>query len=71
MDALDLDQVTAACEDVDAVYYLIHGMGGDDFAETDRKAAINVAEGLRSHRADRIVYLSGLVSSSHLPLVIV
>ncbi len=61
MDALDPDQVTAACEGMDAVYYLIHGMSGDDFAETDRKAATNLAEGARTHGVDRIVYLSGLV----------
>ena len=61
MDALDEDQVRAACEGVDAIYYLIHGMGGDDFAETDRKAATNLAEGARAHGIARIVYLSGLV----------
>ena len=61
MDALDPDQVIAACEGMDAVYYLIHGMSGDDFAEADRKAATNFAEGARTHDVDRIVYLSGLV----------
>lgn len=61
MDALDHDQVASACEGVDAVYYLIHGMGGNDFAETDRKAATNFADGVRAHGVDRIVYLSGLV----------
>ncbi len=61
MDALDADQVRTACEGVDAVYYLIHGMGGDDFAETDRKAATNFAEAVRTHGIERVVYLSGLV----------
>ncbi len=61
MDALDPDQVTAACEGVGAAYYLIHGMGGNDFAETDRQAAANLAAGVRAHHIDRIVYLSGLV----------
>ena len=61
MDALDPHQVAAACEGVDAVYYLIHGMGGDDFVETDRKAATNLADGVRAHGVDRIVYLSGVV----------
>lgn len=61
MDALDTGQVAEACDGVDAVYYLIHGMGGDDFAETDRKAASNFAEATRSHGIGRIVYLSGLV----------
>ncbi len=61
MDALDPDQVTAACEGMDAVYYLIHGMSGDDFAEADRKAATNFVEGARTHGVDRIVYLSGVI----------
>ncbi len=61
MDALDAGQVTAACEGVDAVVYLIHGMGGEDFAETDRRAATHVADGVRTQGVDRIVYLSGLV----------
>lgn len=61
MDALDADQVAAACEGVDAVYYLIHGMGGDDFAETDRKAATHLADGVRAHGVERVVYLSGVV----------
>ncbi len=61
MDALDSDQVMAACEDVDAIYYLIHGMSGDDFAANDRKAAANVAEAARAHGVDRVIYLSGLV----------
>ena len=61
MDALDPDQVTAACEGMDAVYYLIHGMGGDDFVETDRLAATHLAAGVRTHGVERIIYLSGLV----------
>lgn len=62
MDALDADQVAAACKGVDAVYYLIHGMGGgDDFVETDRTAATHFADGVRSHGVERVVYLSGVV----------
>jgi uncharacterized protein YbjT (DUF2867 family) len=61
MDVLDADQVAAACDGMDAVYYLIHGMGGDEFAQTDREAAINIAHGVRAHGVDRVVYLSGIV----------
>ncbi len=61
MDALDPDQVAAACAGMDAVYYLIHGMGGDDFVETDRRAAGNLADAVRAHRVGRVVYLSGVV----------
>lgn len=61
MDALDAGQVADACQGVDAVYYLIHGMGGDDFAETDHRAASHLAEGVRRHGVGRVVYLSGIV----------
>ena len=61
MDALDHSQVESACEGVDAVYYLIHGMGGDNFAETDRNAALNLADGVRAQGVARVVYLSGMV----------
>ena len=61
MDALDAAQVAAACAGVDAVYYLIHGMGGDDFVETDRAAATHLADAVRTHDVARVVYLSGVV----------
>ncbi len=61
MDALDGDEVSSACEGVDAVYYLIHGMGSSDFVEADRRAAANFAAGVRHHDVDRVVYLSGIV----------
>ncbi|CAM3658658.1 NAD(P)H-binding protein [Nocardioides zeicaulis] len=61
MDALDADDVHAACAGVDAIVYLIHGMGGEDFAETDRRAATHFADAIRAHGIDRVVYLSGMV----------
>ncbi|QBX57405.1 NAD-dependent epimerase/dehydratase family protein [Nocardioides seonyuensis] len=61
MDVLDPEQVAEACEGIDAVYYLIHGMGGDDFARTDRQAAHNLADAVRAQGVDRVVYLSGIV----------
>lgn len=53
--------VEAACAGVDAVYYLVHGMGGLDFAETDRAAARNLTRAVRRAGVTRVVYLSGLV----------
>ncbi|KGN41596.1 NAD(P)H-binding protein [Knoellia aerolata] len=61
MDALDADQVSSACAGVHAIYYLIHGMGGEDFAAADRAAATHVAEAVRAHGVERVVYLSGIV----------
>jgi uncharacterized protein YbjT (DUF2867 family) len=50
----------AACRDVDAVVYLVHSMGGPDFAERDRQAACVVAAAARQAGVRRIVYLGGL-----------
>lgn len=61
MDILEAEDVRAAVEGVDAVYYLIHGMGGEDFVETDRKAAGLMADAVRHHQVPRVVYLSGIV----------
>lgn len=62
MDVTDPQQVDAAVRGVDAVYYLIHGMGGGkDFVRTDRLAAKSVARAVTSHNVERVVYLSGIV----------
>ena len=61
MDVLDPEQVGAAVDGVDAVYYLVHGMGGDDFAETDRKAAEAMRDAVSARGVERVVYLSGII----------
>lgn len=61
MDVLVSDQVSRAVAGVDAAYYLIHGLGGDDFVEKDRTAAGNMAAALTEHGVGRAVYLSGIV----------
>lgn len=61
MDVQDADDVLAACDGVEAVYYLIHGMGGEDFAAKDRRAAEHVARAVAEQGVGRVVYLSGLV----------
>src|SRR5690349_20724602 len=43
MNVLEAETVDAALEHVDAVFYLIHGMSGDDFAVRDRESAENMA----------------------------
>jgi uncharacterized protein YbjT (DUF2867 family) len=53
----------AACRDVDAVVYLVHSMGGPDFAERDRAAASVLAAAARGAGVRRIVYLGGLQPS--------
>ena len=61
MDIGDAGQVDAAVEGMDAVYYLVHGMGGEDFVDKDREAAQNVARAVERHGTARVVYLSGIV----------
>jgi uncharacterized protein YbjT (DUF2867 family) len=61
MDVLDRASARAAMADADALYYLIHGLGGDDFATTDREGAYSAAHAAVRAGVSRIVYLGGLV----------
>ncbi len=72
-DALDRDDVLAACDGVELVYYLVHSIGGDgDFAASDRLAAEHLADAAAEAGVGRIIYLGGLrppedeVASEHL-----
>ncbi|GAA1514747.1 uncharacterized protein YbjT (DUF2867 family) [Agromyces terreus] len=57
----DAASVEAATAGVDAVYYLVHSMGGrGDFASTERAIAANVAKAAAAQGVGRIVYLGGL-----------
>ncbi len=68
MDVLDPHQVHAALPGVDAVVYLVHALGGADFAVRDRIGARTVAAAADEARVERIVYLSGLVPPGDGPL---
>ncbi|MBO1330180.1 SDR family oxidoreductase [Streptomyces sp. VRA16 Mangrove soil] len=60
-DVLDPPSVEAALQGVDVAYYLVHGMGsGDDFEETDRRAAHTFARAAAQAGVGRLVYLGGL-----------
>jgi uncharacterized protein YbjT (DUF2867 family) len=60
-DVLEPDTLGPAFEGVDAVYYLIHSMGGgDEFVERDRRAAANARDAADAAGVGRIVYLGGL-----------
>lgn len=60
-DVLDTEQLTRAMQGVDAVVYLVHGMGGEDFEAVDREAALRVRTIVAEAGVPRIVYLSGIV----------
>ncbi len=61
MDVRDADTVDAAVEGVDAVFYLIHGLTGVDFAARDREWAETMAYAVAGAGVRTVVYLSGLV----------
>jgi len=57
-------------EGCDVVYYLVHSLGRDDFRETDRRCAHNVAAAAAAAGCRRIIYLGGVAprgrASEHL-----
>jgi uncharacterized protein YbjT (DUF2867 family) len=59
-DVLDAPAVAWALEGVEAAYYLIHSMGGEDFAARDREAARIFGAAAREAGVKRIIYLGGL-----------
>jgi uncharacterized protein YbjT (DUF2867 family) len=60
-DVTDAESVARAMRGVDVGYYLVHALGtGDDFEETDRRAARIFGEQARAAGVGRLVYLGGL-----------
>ena len=60
-DLLDTDQVKAAVDGMDVLYYLVHAMGaGKDFEVQESLAASIVANAAADAGLSRIVYLGGL-----------
>jgi uncharacterized protein YbjT (DUF2867 family) len=60
-DVTDADSVAKALSGIDVAYYLVHALGtGDDFEDTDRRAARTFGEQARAAGVRRIVYLGGL-----------
>ena len=61
LDVRDRSSAVAACEGADALYYLVHGLGGHDFATADREGAYAAAHAAVRSRVERVVYLGGLM----------
>ena len=60
-DLTDAETLDAAFAGVDVVYHLVHAMGtAADFADAERRGAVNVAAAARRAGVGRIVYLGGL-----------
>ncbi|MGB7738277.1 MAG: NAD(P)H-binding protein, partial [Steroidobacteraceae bacterium] len=61
-DALQPETLTAALQDVDVAYYLVHSMAaGRGFGALDREAARNFGAAAAAAGVRRIVYLGGLI----------
>lgn len=62
LDVLQPSTLTSALgDDTDAIIYLVHGMGGQDFERTDRAAAENTHAAASRAGVHRVVYVSGLI----------
>ncbi|MGW1871570.1 SDR family oxidoreductase [Streptomyces mauvecolor] len=67
-DVQDAASVTAALQDIDVAYYLVHGLGtGRGFEETDRCGAQTFADAADAAGTLRIVYLGGLTPAGVRP----
>ncbi|MDN6601024.1 MAG: SDR family oxidoreductase [Corynebacterium flavescens] len=61
-DLSSYEDIAAAVEDVDVVFYLVHSMGKvKDFEKEEKRIAENVARAASEAGVGRIVYLSGLI----------
>jgi uncharacterized protein YbjT (DUF2867 family) len=64
MDAHDVGSVESALvvsDPIDVIYYLVHGIGQQNFRDADNVAASNVAAAAKEAGVRRIVYLGGFV----------
>ncbi len=60
-DANDVDALTAACQDIDAVVFLIHAMDGQaNFAAREAAIARAVRDATTAAGVERLIYLGGL-----------
>lgn len=60
-DLTDASTLTAACADIDVVYYLVHAMGvRGDFDTIEAASARNLGAAAKAAGVSRIVYLGGL-----------
>ncbi len=60
-DVLQQQSLLSAMRGVNAVYYLVHSLGGgSDFSERDLLAARNCAQAAKAAGVQRIIYLGGL-----------
>lgn len=61
-DALDINSLRTALDDIDTAYYLIHSLllGPREFESADLQAAVNFRKAAEEKKLKRIIYLGGL-----------
>ena len=61
-------ELDRAMEGVDAVFFLVHAMGGGshDYADTERKTAVEVREAAARAGVKRIIYLGGVAPAGEI-----
>src|SRR5688500_6232999 len=69
-DASNYSQLVEALKGVDVAFYLIHSMEGSskkwkEFSKRDRIAVENFAKAASETNTKRIIYLSGLIDTTH------
>ncbi|MFO6422545.1 DUF2867 domain-containing protein [Motilimonas sp. KMU-193] len=65
VDLLQPDSIAAALQDIDVVYYLMHGMtDGQHYTQTEQQAAHNLVAAVQGTKVKRIIYLGSLVSGN-------
>ena len=67
-DVSDAASLAEGFEGADALVYLVHSLGDDDFERKDAEAAWQAAQAAKSADIKRIIYLGGLGSRRRLPL---
>ncbi|MFD2872322.1 SDR family oxidoreductase [Mucilaginibacter ximonensis] len=65
-DLLMPDTLNALPKDIDAAYYLVHSMTGEDFENQEKISAENFIKYLDKTTARQLIYLGGIVNSKEL-----
>lgn len=65
-DLLNPDTLSELPLDIDAAYYLVHSMTGEDFGNREKLCAENFVSYLDRTTARQLVYLSGIINSAEL-----
>ena len=67
IDLLDAESLKNIPKDIDAAYYLVHSMSASkDYADLEKKSALNFRNAVSAIDAKHVIYLSGIVNEDKL-----